>query len=155
MRMFFVMPFCSIETHHPTSIDCLLPSWKFSTRFTFCTLPLLPTMLVKTARRSQTINQTLTRETQAFYNLHAHYLTDIGIGSHVALQPPQTKMWVIYGTVVDVGHHLHYFIMTQNGRILTHNAIFYAINSIPFTKTSAPIPQLFLCLPGNTKRWLH
>jgi len=63
-------------------------------------------------------------KTQDFYNLHAHNLPDIRIGSHVALQHPQTKMWDIYGTVVDVRPHRRYFIKTQNGRILTRNRRF-------------------------------
>jgi len=33
-------------------------------------------------------------------------------------------MWVIYGTVVDVGPYCRYFIKTQNGRILTCNRRF-------------------------------
>ena len=64
-------------------------------------------------------------KTQDFYNLHVHNLPDIGIGSHVALQHPQTKMWDIYGIVVDVSPagHRRYFIKTQNGRILSNKQL--------------------------------
>ena len=81
-------------------------------------------------------------QTQAYYNLHAHTLPDIGIGSRVALQHPQTKMWDIYGTVVDIGPHRRYFIKTQNGRILTRNRLFLrrrtATSLLPSTTPAPP-----------------
>ena len=50
---------------------------------------------------------------QKYYNQHTRHLPDIRIGSSVALQLPHTKMWDIYGTVVDIGPHRHYFVKTQ------------------------------------------
>ena len=61
------------------------------------------------------------QQAQSFYNQHTQHLPDIGIGSRVALQHPQTKMWDIYGTVIDIGPHRRYFIKTRSGRVLTRN----------------------------------
>jgi len=36
---------------------------------------------------------------QATYNQHAHHLSDLQVGNHVALQNPTSKMWDIYGTI--------------------------------------------------------
>ena len=64
------------------------------------------------------------QDAQVYYNQHAHNLPDIGIGSRVALQHPQTKMWDIYGTVIDIGPYRRYFVKTQSGRVLTRNRRF-------------------------------
>ena len=61
------------------------------------------------------------QDAQVYYNQHTANLPDIGMGSCVALQHPQTKMWDIYGTVVDIGPYRRYFVKTQSGRVLTCN----------------------------------
>ena len=47
----------------------------------------------KTADIEQQAAKTLETSTQ-YYNTHAHYLPEIHVGSSVALQNPQTKLWV-------------------------------------------------------------
>ena len=59
-----------------------------------------------------------------FYNLHAHPLPDIRIGSHVAIQNTQSKLWDIYGIVTDITPHRRYFIKTSSGRVLVRNRRF-------------------------------
>ena len=54
-------------------------------------------------------------QSETFYNTHAHTLTDIKIGSTVALQNQQTKLWDIYGKVVAIGPHRWYHVRTQSG----------------------------------------
>jgi len=53
------------------------------------------------------------QKAQQYYNQHTRHLPDIRIGYNVALQHPQTKMWDIYGTVINVGPHCHYLVETQ------------------------------------------
>ena len=60
-------------------------------------------------------------QSETFYNPHAHSLPYIHVGSTVALQNPQTKLWDIYGTVVAVGPHRRYHIKTLSGHILVRN----------------------------------
>jgi len=42
------------------------------------------------------------QKTENYYNSHAHELPDIHMGSSVAIQHPQTKLWETYGTVIAV-----------------------------------------------------
>ena len=56
-----------------------------------------------------------------FYNTHAHSLPDIQVGSKIALQNQQTKLWDIYKIVVSIGSNRRYFFKTQSGRILVRN----------------------------------
>ena len=63
-------------------------------------------------------------QSKAFYNTHTHQLPDIHIGSKVALQNQQIKLWDIYGTVVTIGPHRRYYLMTHSGRVLVRNRRF-------------------------------
>ena len=56
-----------------------------------------------------------------FYNTHAHNLPEITIGSNVAIQNSNTKLWDVYGTVTYIGPHRRYYIKTQSGRVLVRN----------------------------------
>ena len=60
----------------------------------------------------------------AYYNLHAHTLPDIHVGSHVAVQNPQSRLWDIYGIVTEIGPHRRYYIKTTGGRVLIRNRHF-------------------------------
>ena len=64
------------------------------------------------------------QSSEAFYNTHAHPLPDIHIGSNVAIQNPQSKLWDIYGIVTDIGPHRRYYIKTGSGRVLVRNRHF-------------------------------
>lgn len=61
---------------------------------------------------------------QAAYDQHAHSLSDLQVGNHVAVQNTTSKMWDIYGTITAIGPHRRYFIKTQSGRILVRNRRF-------------------------------
>ena len=67
--------------------------------------------------------QTL-QSSEAFYNTHAHPLPDINVGSHVAIQNHQSKLWDIYGVVTDIGPHRRYYVKTGSGRVLVRNRRF-------------------------------
>ena len=60
----------------------------------------------------------------AYYNLHAHNLPDIRVGSHVAVQNPQSRLWDIYGIVTEIGPHHRYYVKTAGGRVLIRNRRF-------------------------------
>ena len=60
----------------------------------------------------------------AYYNLHAHNVPDIHVGSHVAVQNPQSRLWDIYGIVTEIGPHRRYYIKTTDGRVLVRNRRF-------------------------------
>ena len=58
---------------------------------------------------------------ETYYNKRAHPLPEIHIGSKVAIQNPETKLWDIYGTVADIGSFRHYYVKTAGGRVLVRN----------------------------------
>ena len=95
----------------------------------------------KTADIEQQAAKTLETSTQ-YYNTHAHYLPEIHVGSSVALQNPQTKLWDIYGTVTEIGPHRRYYVRTQSGRVLVRNRRFLRrrvpITTLPATSTDGP-----------------
>ena len=45
-----------------------------------------------------------------FYNTHAHTLSDIYVASHLAIQNPRSKLWDIYGIVIEITSHRRYYI---------------------------------------------
>ena len=55
------------------------------------------------------------KSSAAYYNLHAHNLPDIHVGSHVAVQNPQSRLWDIYGIVTEIGPHRRYIKTTGEG----------------------------------------
>ena len=77
----------------------------------------------KTAEVDKQLAHTLEASTQ-FYNVHAHPLPDIHVGSSVAIQNSPTKLWDIYGTVTEIGPHRQYYIRTHSGRVLVRNHCF-------------------------------
>ena len=83
-------------------------------------------------------------QSEKFYNTHAHLLTDIEVGSSVALQNQQSKHWDIYGKVVAIGPYRRYHIRTQSGRVLVRNRRFLQHRSpascVPPTSTQQLLP---------------
>ena len=59
-----------------------------------------------------------------YYNLHAHPLTEIEIGSNVVVQNPRTKLWDIYGIITAISPNRKYYIKTSSGRVLVRNRRF-------------------------------
>lgn len=63
-------------------------------------------------------------QVESYYNRRARPLPEIHIGSNVAVQNHHSKLWDVYGVVVDIGPHRRYFVKTANGRILVRNRRF-------------------------------
>ena len=63
-------------------------------------------------------------QSRQYYDQKAHDLKNIDVGSHVAVQNPETKLWDIYGIVSEIGPHRKYYVRTQRGRVLTRNRRF-------------------------------
>ena len=89
------------------------------------------------------------QQAESYYNSHAHRLPDLQNGSMVALQNPLTKLWDIYGTIVEIGPNRQYYIKTQSGRVLVCNHRFLhhrtpaSLSSITHSTTaSQPAPSL-------------
>ena len=81
-------------------------------------------------------------QSKTFYNTHARSLPDIHIGSPVALQSHQTKLWDVYGIVVAIGPHCRYHVKTHSGRVLVCNRCFLRrripASLQPFVPTGQP-----------------
>lgn len=69
------------------------------------------------------------------YNQHARPLPMITVGSHVAVQSHDTKLWDIYGIVTEIGPHRWYFIKTQSSHVLVRNRRFIR-RCVPLAPTS-------------------
>ena len=91
-------------------------------------------------------------QVEQYYNMRARALPDIGVGTNVAVQNPVSKLWDIYGVVVEVGPFCCYSVRTTSGRVLVRNRR-YLRRRIPTTpvelpictsQPSAPDPPLFL-----------
>ena len=61
---------------------------------------------------------------QQSYNRHAHDLSALQVGNHVAIQNPITKMWNIYGVITAIGLFRRYFVKTKGGCVLVRNRRF-------------------------------
>lgn len=81
------------------------------------------------------------KDAKASYDAHTHSLPDIHIGSNVALQNQQTKLWDIYGRVVTIGPHHRYHVKTKGGRILVHNRRFLRHRVPASLQSRTPSPQ--------------
>jgi len=87
-----------------------------------------------TLEAEQLVQRTVT-QTETYYNRHAQNLQGIQVGSTVALQDPRTKLWDIYGTVVNVSHHRRYSVKTHVGHVLVRNRQFLQCHSPASTIT--------------------
>ena len=90
------------------------------------------------------------QQAESYYNSHAHRLPDLQNGFMVAPQNPLTKLWDIYGTIVDIGPNHLYYIKTQSGHVLIHNCWFLChctLASLSSTTHSTTASQLAPSLP--------
>ena len=75
---------------------------------------------------------------EARYNRTARALPVPEVGTRVAVQDSQTKLWDRYGTIVDIGRHRNYFVPMNSGRVLVRNwralRRRYAVVPTPFTQ---------------------
>ena len=95
-----------IQDHLPAHRRSFAPEWQ------------------KSSLEADATAQEVQCNTQDFYNQHSQNLSDLNIGSHVAVQHPVTKLWEIYGIVTAIGSHRRYFVKTQSGRVLVRNRRF-------------------------------
>ena len=72
----------------------------------------LPKWQCPIAIAEQQRNDTL-QSAATYYNTHALPLSDINVGSHIAIQNPQTKAWDIYGTVMEINTQRQYYVKTK------------------------------------------
>ena len=77
---------------------------------------------------------------ESYYNAHAQHLPDIKLGANVALQNPRTKLWDIYGRVVNISPYRRYSVKTQSGRILVRNRRFLRHRTPASVCASVPSP---------------
>jgi len=83
------------------------------------------------------------QKAENYYNSHAHELPDIHVGSSVAIQHTQTKLWETYGTVIAVSPRRKYYVKTQSGRVFVRNRHFLKKHtplSIPVNLNQPPSP---------------
>jgi len=59
-----------------------------------------------------------------YYNAAAHSLPEIVVGTNVAVQNPQTKLWDTYGMVTAIGPQRQYHVKTSRGTVLIRNRRF-------------------------------
>ena len=69
-------------------------------------------------------------KTRRAYDRHASPLSDIAIGSHVAIQNKDTKIFDIYGIVVSIENYRKYIEKIASGRLLIRNRRFIR-NHVP------------------------
>ena len=91
------------------------------------------------------------------YNTHARELPELRTGSSVVVQNPSTKLWDIYGVIVDVGPYRRYYVKTMSGRVLVRNRRFLRrrvplapVATKPSSITTPPPPQSTEPLPTVT-----
>ena len=92
---------------------------------------------------------------QAAYNQHAHSLSDLQVGNHVAVQNPISKLWDTYGTITAIGPHRRYFIKTQSGRVLVRNRRFIRKRCPLSIAGPSPGPPPDLLEPRRSSRTSH
>jgi len=125
----------------PSRKDGQSPAQKLYSRPIQDTLPahrrsFAPEWQRSTLEAEQLAEHTLT-QTEESYNRHARNLQEIYVGSTVALQNPRTKLWDIYGSVVNVSPHRRYSVKTRSGRVLVRNRKFLRLRTPASTITSA------------------
>ncbi len=78
----------------------------------------------RSANEAEQLATSNLEKAESAYNAHAHSLPDIRIGSNVAIQNSETKLWDIYGIVTNIGKHRRYYVKTHSGRVLVRNRRF-------------------------------
>ena len=76
--------------------------------------------------------------TKQYYHTSAQHLPEIKVGTNVAVQDPQTKLWDTCGIVSALGPHKQYQIKTQRGSTLVRNRRFICCRvpgSVPYLQT--------------------
>ena len=83
----------TLSPRHPASHHSFVPQWQRP---------------ISSAEQQEDTLQS----SAAFYNSHAYTLSDINIGSHVAIQNPLTKAWdvPVYGMVTEIGLQCCYYV---------------------------------------------
>ena len=90
--------------------------------------------------------ETIQRSAATYYNAHAQPLTEIEIGTNVAIQNPRTKLWDIYGIITAISPNRRYYVKTSSGRVLVRNRRFLR-RRVPL---SIPLPSGTTTLDPHT-----
>ena len=83
--------------------------------------PVVCTGVAATSRRSRETPRSDQERLEARYNRTARALPVLEVGTRVAVQDSQSKLWDRYGTIVDIGRHRNYFVRMNSGRVLVRN----------------------------------
>lgn len=82
------------------------------------------------------------QRSESDYNHGTRELPELRVGSNVVLQNSCSKLWDIYGIVVDVGPYRRYHVKTPSGRILVRNR--------RFLRRRFPASPAYVSNPGVT-----
>ena len=123
--------FCRVLLQYrntPSRKDGLSPAQKLYGHPVQDSLPAHRRSFLKEWQRKAEVAEKQVEATQQFsakyYNQHAHPLTEIGIGSNVAIQNPRTKLWDTYGIITAISPNRKYYIKTSSGRVFVRNRRF-------------------------------
>ena len=78
-----------------------------------------------------------------YYNQHAHPLTEIGIGSNVAIQNPRKNLWDTYGIITAISPNRKYSIKISSGRVFPQNLRFLR-RRVPMSMPTCMSPHLLV-----------
>jgi len=101
----------------------------------------------RTAEEIEKQSKNTQESTTTYYNAHAHHLTELDIGSNVAIQHPHTKLWDTYSIITHISPNRRYYIKTSSGRVLVRNCRFLR-RRVPFS-IPAPLHNSNLDLPKD------
>jgi transposase InsO family protein len=76
---------------------------------------------------------------QTYYDQRSHELSDLNVGSHVAVQDHTTKLWDIYGIISEISPHRRYFIRTESGTVLVRNRRFLRKRTVLSIRGPGPV----------------
>ena len=151
----FVMPCSNTETSHLVGMDFPQP------RSSMAILPKTPFLSIvihfnkngnsKCKKLRGKLMPHKNPSLPTCYSTHGYPLTEIEVGSNVAIQNPRTKLWDIYGTIIDVSPNRRYYIKTSSGRVLVQNHRFL-YRKVPL---STQLTTRFSCRHHYTTPPLH
>ena len=86
---------------------------------------------------------------QQSYNQHAHELSTLQVGNHVAIQNPSSRMWGICGVITALGPFRRYFVKTESGCVLVRNCRFLHKRSPLSVAAPADDTSTHILAPSN------
>ena len=124
-------------------VTCSKTIWPISASLRY---PIQPTGApLSTVAANNSEAEDTSKSSAVYYNIRAHNLPDIHVGSHVAVQNPQSHFSDINGRVAEIGPHRRYYIETTDGRVLVRNRRFLSQPQYPMDLNLIQ-PQILLHL---------